>query len=325
MKAIVCNEFAPVDELALEEIAEPTVGEGEVLVDVRAIGVNFPEGLLVQGLYQSKPPRPFVPGVEFAGVVERCGDGAEGFAAGDRVIGLSPGIGAYAEKIACPAARLMPLPQEMDFATGAALVLATGTAHHALRQRGQLQAGETLVVLGAAGGTGIAAVHIGKALGARVIAVCSTQAKLDLAAEYGADELVNYTDVDLKEAIKELTGGKGADVVYDAVGGEAFDACTRAMAPGGRLLVIGFASGTIPKLPVNLALVKEFSVVGVFWGNWTRREPQAFAKNMRELFAWCADGTVRVAIDEVLQLGQAPAALRKVLGREVRGKLVLEP
>ena len=325
MKAIVCDEFAPVEQLSYRDVTLADPGEGEVQIAIEAIGVNFPDGLLVQGKYQARPDRPFSPGAEFAGRIIKVGSGVDKFAEGDAVIGLSSTYGAYAEQINCPAARLMAKPADMSFDDAASIVLAHGTAHHALKQRGQLQPGETLLVLGAAGGTGLAAVQIGKAMGARVIAACSNAEKLDIAKANGADELINYSEANLKDEIKRLTDGKGVDVVYDPVGGEAFDACARSMARKGRLLVIGFASGTIPQLPVNLALVKEFAVVGVFWGTFTRKEPAEFAANMKELFGWYTGGQVTLHIEQTLPLERAPEALNKVLNREVKGKLVLKP
>lgn len=325
MKAIVCDEYAPISELDYREVEDPTPKPGEVLIAIEAIGVNYPDGLLVQGLYQAKPPLPVIPGSEFAGVIEALGQGVENLKVGDAVIGLSGHYSAYAEKICCAASRLMPVPDGMPYTDAASLVLAHGTAHHALKQRGDLQSGETLLVLGAAGGTGLAAVQIGKAMGAKVIAACSTAEKLAVAKANGADELVNYAQDDLGAVLKELTAGKGVDVVYDPVGGKAFDQCARRMAPGGRLLVIGFASGDIPKLPVNLALVKEFALVGVFWGAFTRRSPDVFADNMRELFRWYGEGKVSLHIDCRLPLPEARDALEMVLQRRVKGKVVLVP
>jgi NADPH2:quinone reductase len=241
------------------------------------------------------------------------------------LLGWNVGRGAYAEQIAVPAGELFPLPASMSMDQGAALLCATATAHHALRQRGRLQAGETLVVLGAAGGTGIGAVQIGKAIGARVIAVCSSDEKIEFAKAQGADLGINYSREDLNQAIKAHTGGRGADVVYDAVGGDAFDACSRAMAWDGRLLIVGFASGRIPTLPVNLTLVKGYSVVGVFWGEFTRREPQVHAANMRELLAWVEQGRVRPIIDREFRLADGIQAIKYVTGRNVRGKVVVKP
>lgn len=325
MKALVCEDYGPVDNLVYREFPDPVPAENEVLVDVEAIGVNFPDGLLVEGKYQARPQCPFIPGSEFAGKVAALGPGAKGFAVGDRVFGWHMGHGTYAEKVAAATSELHLLPASLSVTEGAALLCATGTAHHALRQRGRLQAGETLVVLGAAGGTGIGAVQIGKAIGARVIAVCSSDEKIEFAKAQGADLGINYSREDLNQAIKAHTGGRGADVVYDAVGGDAFDACSRAMAWDGRLLIVGFASGRIPTLPVNLTLVKGYSVVGVFWGEFTRREPQVHAANMRELLAWVEQGRVRPIIDREFRLADGIQAIKYVTGRNVRGKVVVKP
>tara|TARA_R110001592_G_scaffold300329_1_gene571500 strand:- start:14571 stop:15605 length:1035 start_codon:yes stop_codon:yes gene_type:complete len=329
MKAIVCEEFGPIDSLNYKEIDLPEPGKGEVRVKVKATGVNFPDGLLVQGLYQVKPERPFIPGMEFCGEVEALGEGVKHLKMGQRLICTSQSYGGFAEQAIVNSRMVMPIPDSvsdiMSDVDAANLMCAHGTAHHALKQRAQLKKGETLVVLGAAGGTGLAAVQIGKALGAKVIAVCSSEEKLAIAKENGADELINYSTGDLKEAIKAATGGKGANVVYDPVGGDAFDSCSRAMARNGRLLVVGFASGRIPSLPVNLTLVKEYSVIGVFWGSFVMHEPMIFLQNMQELFAWYKDKQVSLVIDEVFPLSKTHDALAKVLNRKVKGKVVVVP
>ena len=325
MKAIVCKEFAPIEQLEYVEVPDPKVKPGEVVVDVKAAGVNYPDGLIVQGLYQVKPPLPFSPGFEFSGDIASLGDGVSGLNIGTRVMGVAPAYGAYAEKVAVPHFCVIPIPADMPYVDAANLACAHGTAHHALKQRGNLQPGETLLVLGAAGGTGIAAVQIGKAMGATVIAACSSAEKLEIAKANGADHLINYQEQDLRTAIKELTGGKGVDVVYDPVGGDAFDACSRAMARNGRLLVIGFASGKIPQLPVNMTLVKEYSVIGVFWGNFTQAEPKVYAQNLTELFGWYQQGKVKVVTDAELPLAETTTALNKLMHRQVKGKLVLIP
>lgn len=325
MKAIICREFGPVEQLEYGDLPDPQPAAGQLGIRVRAVGVNFPDALLVQGLYQAKPGFPFVPGAELCGEVESVGGSVEDFGRGERVICFNPGFGAYAEKAAIDASHAVRVPAGMPDVDAANILCAHGTAHHALKQRAGLRAGENLLVLGAAGGTGLAAVQIGKAMGARVIAACSTDEKLTVAKDNGADELVNYSEQDLRTATKEYTAGKGADVVYDPVGGEAFDACSRAMARNGRLLVVGFASGVIPRLSVNLALVKEYAVIGVFWGSFTSHEPQVFAANMQELFDWYAAGQVSLVIDEQLPLRDAVKALQKVMRREVKGKLVLIP
>lgn len=325
MKAIVCDDYGPIENLRFAEQETPMPGKGQLRVRNHAIGVNFPDGLLVQGLYQARPDTPFVPGCEFAGVVEELGPGTTGFNVGDRVACYTPNCGAWAEQVVLYANCALRIPENMPFADAACILCAHGTAHHALRQRAKLQTGETLLVLGAAGGTGLAAVQIGKAMGARVIAACSSAEKLAIAKANGADDLINYSEQDLKTALKELTGGKGVDVVYDPVGGDAFDVATRCMARNGRLLVVGFASGQIPKFPVNLALVKEYAVLGVFWGSFVVHEPKVFASNMVELFNWYEQGKVRLVLDEQLPLADAVPALQKVMNRQVKGKVVLLP
>ncbi|GGZ73088.1 NADPH:quinone oxidoreductase family protein [Paraglaciecola chathamensis] len=324
MKAIVCNAFGPVEELEYKDVPDPQAGKGQVVVEIKACGVNFPDGLIVQGLYQMKPEVPFIPGNEVAGVISEIGEGVPHLKVGQRVIALCM-LGGYAEKVSCAATHVMPLPDEISFDEAAGLVTAHATAHHGLKQRANIQPGETLLVTGAAGGTGLAAVQIGKQMGAKVIAVCSTQEKLDMAKDNGADILINYSEVDLKTAIKEATNGKGVDVVYECVGGDTFHACSRSMAWNGRLLVVGFAGGTIPEFPVNLSLVKGYSVVGVFWGSFTQHQPQDFALNMKELLTWYVQGKVKVVVDQALPLAQAKDALNKVMGREVKGKMSLNP
>jgi NADPH2:quinone reductase len=325
MKAIVCEQFGPIDQLVHRDMPDPEPGPGQVVLSVRAAGLNFADALLVQGLYQARPGFPFVPGAELAGEVLSVGEGVIGLKPGDRVMGMSPVYGAYAERVALPAANLLPVPAWLGFDEAAGLLYGHGTSHHALKQRAALRPGETLLVLGAAGGVGLAAVQIGKAMGARVIAGCSSADKLELARANGAELLIDYSRQDLRTALKELTDGKGVDVVYDPLGGDAFDACTRCMARNGRLLVIGFASGRIPQFPVNLALLKEYSVVGVFWGNFTRNEPAVWAENMRELLEWRREGKVHVEVTERLPLHHAPAALQRLVSRQAKGKLVLVP
>lgn len=324
MKAIVCNEFGSLDKLQYIDVDAPTAAPGNVVLDIKAAGVNYPDGLMVQGLYQMKPAFPFTPGSEVAGVVNEIGEGVSNVKKGDRVIGFI-GLGGYAEQGSCPATHLIPIPDGISDPEAAGLTTAHATAHYALKQRANIQAGETLLVTGAAGGTGLAAVQIGKAMGATVIAACSTEEKLQMAKEHGADILINYVDKDLKTELKAINGGKGIDVVYDAVGGDIFDACSRCMAWNGRLLVIGFASGRIPQLPVNLTLVKGYSVVGVFWGAFTAHQPKDFAVNMKELLTWYLQGKVKVVVDDALPLAQAKDALDKVMNRQVKGKMVLIP
>jgi NADPH2:quinone reductase len=324
MKAIVCNEFAPVSELSLEVLPDPIVSKGNVVINVAAAGVNFPDSLLVQGLYQMKPDLPFIPGSEVSGTVAEIGEGVPYLKVGQKVIGLCM-LGGYAEKVSLPASQVIPIPEGIPLDEASALVTAHATAHHALKQRANLANTETLLVTGAAGGTGLAAVQIGKLMGAKVIAVCSTDEKCQVAKDNGADICINYTGIDLKAAIKEHTKGKGVDVVYECVGGDMFHTCSRSMAWNGRLLVIGFAGGEIPKFPVNLSLVKGFSVVGVFLGSFTQHQPQDFMDNMEELLTWYVERKVKVVVDERFSLADAVNAINKVTDRKVKGKVLIMP
>ena len=284
MKAVLCKAFGPADTLVLEEVASPEPKKNEVLIEVHAAAVNFPDTLIIEGKYQVKPPFPFSPVGEAAGIVAAVGEKVSHLKPGDRVMALT-GWGSFAEQVAAPAYNVMPIPKGIDFNSAAAFGMTYGTSMHALKQRANLKAGETLLVLGASGGVGLAAVEIGKAMGARVIAAASSAEKLEVARAAGADELINYSSEDLKERVKALTGGQGADVIYDPVGGDLFDAAVRAINWNGRLLVVGFASGRIPELPVNLALLKGASVVGVFWGSFAQRQPQDNLANFQQLFA----------------------------------------
>lgn len=322
MKAVICREYGPLGGLDYAEMDEPQATGGTVVVRAEAIGVNYPDGLLVQGLYQMKPPTPFVPGMEVAGIVEAVGPDVTAFKVGDRVAGLGL-LGGYAEKIALPERSVFALPEDIDGADACALMCAYGTSHHALRQRARLQPNETICVLGAAGSTGLAAVQIAKAIGARVIAVASSAEKRSVAQIAGADDVIGYDD--LRNDIKRLTDNRGVDVLFDPVGGDAFDSACRAMARGGRLLVIGFASGRIPEFPVNLALVKEFSVVGVFWGSFTQNEPGQYAENMNELIQWYANGRIKPHIEGRYPLSQAADVLERIMARGAIGKIVLVP
>ena len=322
MKVIQCQSYGPIDELVYCGMPDPIPGPDEIVIATEAIGVNYPDGLLVQGLYQAKPELPFVPGMEAAGRVESIGASVTRFKPGDRVVVSLP-HGAYAEKVVAPQMAAMPLPDEVSFEAACALVCAYGTSHHALKQRAALAPGETLLVLGAAGSTGIAAIEIGKIMGARVIAVASSEEKRALATAKGADEAIGYDD--LRGDIKRLTAGKGIDVAFDPVGGDAFEAVARSMAWNGRLLVVGFASGTIPKLAVNLTLVKGFACVGVFWGAFTSKEPKVFADNMSELMGWAATGRVSPEISERAKLEDAADVLTRMHARQTMGKIVLVP
>jgi NADPH2:quinone reductase len=324
MKAVLCKEYGPPDSLVVEELPSPTAGFGEVVLSVRACGVNFPDVLIIQNKYQFRPPLPFAPGGEVAGVVTAVGDGVDGLKVGDRVIG-STGWGGFAEELALDASRVIPIPDEMDFVTASAFLLTYGTSHHALKDRAQLRAGETLLVLGAAGGVGLAAVELGKVMGARVIAAASTAEKLAVCREHGADELIDYAREDLKERVKQLTAGNGVDVVYDPIGGGYAETALRGTAWNGRYLVVGFASGEIPKIPLNLVLLKGCQIVGVFWGAFTAREPERHRANVAELMAWFRAGKIRPHVSATYPLERAAEALNAMAERRVMGKVVLVP
>ena len=324
MKAIVCKDWGPPDSLELQDLPDIQPAAGEVVVDVRAAGVNFPDVLTVQGKYQHRPELPFTPGNEFAGTVRAVGEGVNGFRPGDRVIGFTR-VGAFAEQVSAPAEVLMPMPPGMDFDTAAAITLTYGTSHHAVVDRAQLKAGETMLVLGAAGGVGLAAIEIGKALGARVIAAASSAEKLAVCREHGADVLIDYTKEDLREALKAATAGRGPDVIYDPVGGPWSEPALRSIAWRGRHLVVGFAAGEIPKLPWNLMLLKGASVVGVFWGEFAKREPKANLAAMREMLGWMAEGKLRPLVSKRYVLADTAQALNDMAARKVTGKVVIVP
>jgi NADPH:quinone reductase len=322
MKAVLCKQFGPPDSLVLETLESPRAGAGEVVLSVKAASVNFPDVLIIQNKYQFKPPLPFSPGSELAGVVKEVGAGVQGWRTGDRVMAFTT-YGAFAEEVKTEASRLLPLPQNMDFVTGASFVLTYATTDHALRDRGALAAGETLLVLGAAGGVGLAAIEVGKALGARVIACASSDDKLAVCRSHGADATINYATEDLRERIKALTAGHGPDVIYDPVGGPYSEPAFRSIAWRGRHLVVGFAAGEIPKLPLNLALLKGASVVGVFWGDFARREPARFAESVRQLTKWYAEGRLKPHVSQTFPLEKAAEALKAMAARQVKGKVVL--
>jgi NADPH2:quinone reductase len=324
MKAIVCKAWGLPDTLTVEDLPDLEAAPGQVVIDVKAAAVNFPDVLIIQGKYQYKPELPFTPGNEVAGVVRAVGDGVSAFKPGDRVIAFSA-HGGFAEQLTVPAHALMPMPPGMDFDTAAAITLTYGTSHHAVVDRAALQAGETMLVLGAAGGVGLAAIEIGKALGARVIAAASTDEKLAVCKAHGADVLINYSTEDLRTAVKAATGGKGPDVVYDPVGGDYAEAAFRAIAWRGRYLVVGFANGEIPKLPLNLALLKGASLVGVFWGEFAKREPQANLAGMRQLLGWLAEGKIKPHISARYALADTAKALNDMAARKVTGKVVILP
>ncbi|MBT8765850.1 NADPH:quinone oxidoreductase family protein [Metapseudomonas boanensis] len=323
MKAVLCKAFGPANTLVLEEIASPELKKNEILIDVFAAAVNFPDTLIIEGKYQFKPPFPFSPGGEAAGIVAAVGEKVSHLKPGDRVMALT-GWGSFAEQVAAPAYNVMPIPKGIDFNTAAAFGMTYGTSIHALKQRANLKAGETLLVLGASGGVGLAAVEIGKAMGARVIAAASSADKLAVAKAAGADALINYNEENLKERVKELTGGQGADVIYDPVGGDLFDAAIRSIAWNGRLLVVGFASGRIPELPVNLALLKGAAVVGVFWGSFAQRQPQDNLANFQQLFAWFAEGKLKPLVSQTFPLERAADAINALATRQAVGKVVVE-
>ena len=322
MKAVLCKTFGPPASLVVEEIPSPVPGPGEAVISVKAASVNFPDVLIIQNKYQFKPPLPFSPGSEVAGIVKAVGDGVAGFKPGDAVFAITT-YGGFAEEVKTEARRLLPVPPGMSFADAAAFGLTYATSEHALVDRGALAAGETLLVLGAAGGVGIAAIEIGKILGARVIAAASTDDKLAICRSHGADDTINYATDDLRDQIKTLTGGKGIDVVYDPVGGPYTEPALRSLAWRGRLLVVGFAAGEIPKIPLNLTLLKGCSIVGVFWGEFTRREPQRFAEAMQRLGQWYVEGKLKPHISKTFPLERAVEALTMMASRQVVGKVVL--
>lgn len=322
MKAVVCEKWGPPESLVVREVPDPRAMPGQVVIDVRAAGVNFPDVLVIENKYQFKPKLPFTPGGEVAGVVSEVGEGVTGLSVGDRVLATT-GFGAFAERVVARAEGTFRIPDRMDFTTAACFLMTYGTSHHALVHRAALRPGETLLVLGAAGGVGLAAVEIGKLLGARVIAGASSSEKLETCREHGADELVDYTREDLKERVRELTGGAGADVVYDPVGGDLSEPALRATGWEGRFLVIGFASGTIARIPLNLALLKGCQIVGVFWGAFVGREPERFRDEVRELFSWFEEGRLRPLVSASYPLEEAGRALREMADRRVRGKVAV--
>lgn len=322
MKAVLCKTFGPPENLVLEEQAAPVAGPGEVLVDIHATALNFPDVLMIQGKYQSQPPMPFAPGGEMAGVVATVGAGVTRFRPGDRVFG-GIGFGGFAEQIAVKERALRSMPDSMSFQEASGISTTYGTSYYALKQRAALKPGETLLVLGAAGGVGLAAVELGKAMGARVLAAASSAEKLEAARASGADALIDYSDGDLKEKVKALTGGAGADVIYDPVGGDLFQQCLRCINWYGRLLVIGFAGGEIPKIPANLILLKSCQVVGVFYGAWSAREPAEAAANFQEVLSLYERKLIRPMVGREYPLTEYAAALRCLMNREAIGKVVV--
>ena len=324
MKALLCKQLGPPEALVVEDVADPVADPGEAVVDVHFAGLNFFDTLIIEGKYQVKPALPFSPGGEFSGIVSALGAGVTGLRIGERVAGYS-GYGAARQRIACPVDRLTTLPANLSFEKAAGLCVTYGTALHALRQRAELRKGETLAVLGAAGGVGIAAVEIGALLGAEVIACASSPDKLEFARKMGARHGVDYSAGGLKDELKRLTNGNGVDVVFDPVGGELTEAALRAMAWKGRLLVIGFAAGPIPKPPLNLVLLKGCDIRGVFWGDFIRREAALHQSNLAEIFRWAADGALSAHVQDIFPLEKAATALGLLASRKAQGKLLLRP
>lgn len=322
MKALVCVEHGPPEKLVVQDLPMPEPGRGEIRIAMKAAGVNFPDVLIIQNLYQFKPPLPFSPGGEASGVVDAVGEGVTRVKVGDKVIAMI-GNGAFREYFLADESRVIPMADDMPFDVAAGFTMTYGTSHHALKQRAALQPGETLLVLGAAGGVGLTAVELGKLMGAKVIAAASSDEKLALCREYGADEVINYSTEDLKERVKHLTRGKGADVIYDPVGDRYAEPAFRSIAWNGRYLVIGFAAGEIPKLPLNLPLIKGASIVGVFWGAFTAQEPKLHAQNMAELLQWFAEGKLKPHVSAHLPLERGGEAIRMLMDRKARGKVIL--
>lgn len=324
MKAIVCEKFGPPASLAYKEIPTPTPKEKEVVVQVKACSLNFPDTLIIQGKYQFKPPLPFTPGSDIAGEVSAVGKEVKNLKVGDEVIGFVP-HGGFAEYVVAPAKNIFPKPPQMDAPTAASFLMAYGTSYHALKDRAKLKEGETLVVLGASGGVGLAAVELGKQMGAHVIACASTDEKLALCLEHGADETINYTSENLKEQIKTLTQGKGADVIYDPVGDAYAEPALRTLAWEGRYLVVGFAGGEIPKIPLNLPLLKGCQIVGVFWGSFAIQFPHKNLQNTMELMQWYSEGKLNPHIHKIFPLHETHKAMEEMEARKVRGKIVVTP
>ncbi|MCK7612424.1 NADPH:quinone oxidoreductase family protein [Roseibium sediminicola] len=324
MKACLCKSFGPPSSLVIEDLADPEAEPGGIVVRVKACALNFFDTLIIRNKYQYKPGLPFSPSAEFAGVVEAVGEGVTEFAVGDRVMGYI-GWGAAREKVVVEAKDIVRLPDGVSFETAAGLAVTYGTTLHAYRDRGDLKAGETVAVLGASGGVGQAAVEIASIMGAKVIACASSEEKLSFAKSLGADMTLNYSEQPLKETLKELTGGKGVDVVYDPVGGELSEQAVRATAWGGRFLVIGFAAGDIPKIPLNIVMLKGCDLRGVFWGAAVTRDPEGNKRNMEQLLAWVEEGKLKPHIHGVYALEDIASALEEIAARKVRGKVIVTP
>lgn len=322
MKALVCREYGPPESLALEEMPDPEAGPGEVVVEIAAAGMNFPDVLSIAGKYQIKTPPPFIPGNEAAGTIIALGEGANRYQVGDKVIAL-PRNGAFASRCAVSQDMVMPVPEGLSLEQAAGYSVTYGTSYHALKQSAEIRKGETLLVLGAAGGVGIAAVEIGHAMGAKVIAAASTDEKVAFAMAAGADHGINYKEASMRDVLKELTGGKGVDVVYDPVGGEVAQIALRALGWQGRHLVVGFASGTIPDFPANMALLKEARIQGTLWGVWVMRNPIEHLENMAELAEMIKQGTLKPQVTAAYAVEDYLSAFAEITGRRVMGKIVL--
>ncbi|MGM4920713.1 zinc-binding dehydrogenase [Tardiphaga sp. 813_E8_N1_3] len=324
MKAILCSQFCEPDDLVFADIDDPVAADGQVVIAIKAAALNFFDILMIQGKYQIKPPFPFSPAAEVAGVIESIGSGVTGLKVGDRVV-ASVGHNGAREKIAVPAASAVKIPDNLDFDRAAGVIITYGTALHALEDRASPKPGETLAVLGAAGGTGLAACELGKLLGLKVIACASSDEKLEFAKKHGADIGLNYATEDLKEGLKKLTDGKGVDIIFDPVGGKYAEASLRAIAWEGRFLVIGFAAGDIPKMPLNLALLKGCDIRGVFWGAWVRQNPEKNRANLEKLVKWAAEGKISSHVDRTFPLAKTADALKVLAGRQAMGKVILHP
>ena len=324
MRAVVCTEWGGPEKLGVEDVPSPVLRDGAVRIKVQAAGVNFADLLLIAGQYQEKPAFPFTPGAEAAGVVTEVGAGVTGLKIGDRVMALT-GLGAFAEEAIVDAQRALAMPPAMEFETGAAFPVAYGTSHGALEWRARLQSGEWLLVTGAAGGVGLTAVEIGKAMGARVIACAGSADKLAIAQQHGADHLVDYSKEDIRERVKAITGGRGADVIYDPVGGDAFDASLRSIAWGGRIIIIGFAAGRVSQIPANIVLVKNIDVIGFYWGSYQAHKPDLLRRSFTQLFRWFQEGKLRPHVSHRLPLERAGEALQLLQQRQSTGKVVLIP
>ncbi|MCL4146417.1 UNVERIFIED_CONTAM: hypothetical protein GTU68_021189 [Idotea baltica] len=323
MKAIVCNKFGLPNSLEYQEIKTPSPKEDEILLSVKACSVNFPDTLIIQGKYQFKPNFPFSPGSDVAGIIEKVGKNVKNLNVGDEIVGFIA-FGGFAEKAIVKAKDCFPKPKGMSMVNAAAFLLAYGTSYYALKDRANLQKGETILILGASGGVGLTALELAKLMGAKVIAAASTKEKLELCKQFGADEVINYTEVNLKDKVKELNNGKGVDVIYDPVGGSFSELALRTIAWKGRHLVIGFANGEIPKIPINLTLLKGASIVGVFWGAFAQKEPKKSLENIKQLLTWFSKGELKPHIDKTYSLKNAPKALEDMMQRKTKGKIVID-